>query len=118
MQIIPARVELVITRGSTWGGLRGACKDAAGDPVDLSGCTFLCQARKGAGLPLIHTFSLSVDDELDHVFQFDEMSPAETLALPAGEWRYDVKPVDAGGKVWPPILQGRLQVIDSISQAS
>lgn len=81
----PARIDLVIQQGATFGPLSAVIKDkATGLGVDLTGCAVAAQIRKTHGDPSAHgTFTVSIDVPTSTISW--SMAKAETQALDANE---------------------------------
>ena len=113
------RFDFEIYRGLTWAGLQLIAVDAAGSPVAQGeGTTYLLQARKARGQELAFAMPVVRGTNADGQIIVPEMAASSTALLPVGKFQYDLIPISADGKPWPPIMLGIITVFESISKPS
>lgn len=107
---------ITIQRGAAFSGYSLLLKDAAGDPIDLTGCTPVIKARKSASKPTLFTLATSLG-EADGEITIEPMTDEETLTMAIGETVWDLLIEDAAGLVQGPFMAGRIVITHAISRA-
>lgn len=111
------RYDFQAFAGSSFGPVTLVCKDANGDPVDLTGYTAHAQVRVAAGEDVLLDLSPQVTDAAVGEVTLPVVAPATTTGLAAGVYRWDFILKDASGAVTAPVLEGRFKVSNKISEA-
>src|SRR5690625_2509377 len=109
------KYSLCITRGTLFGPLQIACKDGAGEPVDLTGWTAHAQARSCLYRQRKIDLKPTITDPKNGVvtLQFDS---EETAIFEAGRYKWDLLLRSPEGDYIGPILSGELIVRTPITQ--
>lgn len=107
----PGKLDLIITRGVTWSAITATCRDAAGDAVDLTGCTPFADVRRALNKAVSFSLDCALGEEPGTIL-FPEISDTLTSTKPLGEFIWDLVLEDADGRRLGPFLAGRIIVED------
>lgn len=87
---------------------------ANGQPLDLTGYTIASQMRKSYQSSLAYNFTASVYDALTGKIRL-QLSSAQSEAIPAGRWLYDVEITSPSGNKTR-VVEGIVTVNPQITQ--
>lgn len=77
------KLDLTVEQGANF-LLSAQIKDAAGVPIDLTGCTFSGKIRAYAGAPTsVATFTIALNPDPSNSWIDVSLTPTETSAIPA-----------------------------------
>lgn len=106
-----------IYRGLAFPGWQLLALDKAGNPVAQDvGTTYLLQARKTPSGTVEFELPVVRGTEATGQILIESQTEAQTALFDEGEFVYDLVPIDATSKAWPPILTGIVKVIQPVSQ--
>lgn len=105
----PARLDLHISKGITFGPVLVTCKDASGNPRNLTGWSVFADARQsltgGVAFSLAPQIVGGAGGQVSMSF-----TPEQTAALRAGTYRWDLVLRNPGGDRLGPYLAGKVAV--------
>lgn len=114
----PATLDLICTRGVTFGPVVILCSDDTPVVVDLTGWTPIAHVRKKSGSALIFDLAPTVTDGPAGEITIPAMADEDTMQLPAGSYRWDLVLERPTGERLGPYIAGRFTVANIITQPS
>jgi hypothetical protein len=113
----PANYSMTIVRGVAFGPVEFHCKTAAGTPTPLTGCQAFAQVRVRPGAAPVADLLPQITDALGGVVTIPKLTDEQTLALPRGNFGWDLVVQDASGDRLGPYVAGPLIITDIVTQA-
>jgi hypothetical protein len=105
------KLNLDITKGTSYGPVQISCTDALGAPVPLAGWKAFAEARKSVnGIVVLDFAPVIAADDAAGLVTFPALAYAATAALPAGSFGWDVILETPAGIRLEPFLAGVLTV--------
>jgi hypothetical protein len=107
----PGKLDLIITRNVTWTAITLTCRDAAGDPLDLTGYTPLADARRALNKAVAFSLACELGEDTGTII-LTEISDTDTSTMTLGEFTWDLVMEAPDGKREGPWMAGRIVVED------
>jgi hypothetical protein len=112
--MIAGKLDLEIKKGCTFYKVL-TWEDSAGTPIDITGWTPQCDARKSLSGDVEFDLGVTVTDGAAGEFTM-EISDEDTAELTAGSYRYDLIFDKPDGTRSEPVIEGRVVVKQVNSQ--
>jgi hypothetical protein len=106
--------NLFIDQGSDYGTLVGV-NSTTGAPLILTGYTVKSQMRKSYSSSTAYAFNASVHDALNGKIKLT-LTAAQSEAIPAGRWLYDVEITQTETGVKRRVVEGIVTITPQITQ--
>jgi hypothetical protein len=116
MALTPASLYLRLYRGADFAAVI-TCQDSAGNAVDLTGYTIVAQARRTPSGTLVKDLAPVISDAAAGEIT-STLTAADTLAIPAGEYVWDMFVEDNAGFRSGPYVAGKFIVSEPVSKFS
>jgi len=114
----PAKLDLSIRRGITFGPVQIICRNAAGDLVDLTGWQPFAEVRKKSGAEVILDFEPAITGPpTNGAITIPEVTDEETMALTAGTYAWDFILQTPTGDIVGPYISGKCVISDKITKS-
>jgi hypothetical protein len=113
----PATLNLTIRPGLTFGPVEITCKDAAGNPVDLTGWTAWAEVRRSQGESVILDLTPQITDApAGKITLSKSREDTAGLRITGSKYFWDLILARPNGDRIGPIVAGTVQIVSTITR--